>query len=434
MTGIRPDLWDRIGRWGRRAVAWLRYAFTLRRLGGFLGYAARRFLTDGCPLKAGGLGYVSLLAVVPLIAIGLAVLAGFPAFEPWRGQVQDFLVAVLVADAGVEVREQLAVFIANASRMTGPGLAFLVLAAILLMANINGALNAIWRVAEPRPLALRFAVYWAVLTLGPLFIGASLSVSGYAFAAVAWFGVETGAGGLVDLSWLLSFALAAMGFALLYFLVPNRAVRAWHALAGGIVAALLLEGLKRAFGLYLEHFPSYEVIYGALAAVPVFLVWLYLAWTAALFGAEIAAAMPEWRAARARGSVEAGPGARLALALSLLALLEAASRAGVKPKERRLGAGLPATPGEIDATLRRLRRAGYIARALGGRWVLARDLNAVTLGELAATPHLGLAPGADWEPAAQRAVEALAAAAQDPMARPLAEIVKEFAEGDAGPG
>ena len=434
MTGIRPDLWDRIGRWGRRAVAWLRYAFTLRRLGGFLGYAARRFLTDGYPLKAGGLGYVSLLAVVPLIAIGLAVLAGFPAFEPWRGQVQDFLVAVLVADAGVEVREQLAVFIANASRMTGPGLAFLVLAAILLMANINGALNAIWRVAEPRPLALRFAVYWAVLTLGPLFIGASLSVSGYAFAAVAWFGVETGAGGLVDLSWLLSFALAALGFALLYFLVPNRAVRAWHALAGGIVAALLFEGLKRAFGLYLEHFPSYEVIYGALAAVPVFLVWLYLAWTAALFGAEIAAAMPEWRAARARGSVEAGPGARLALALSLLARLEAASRAGVKPKERRLGAGLPATPGEIDATLRRLSRAGYIARALGGRWVLARGLNAVTLGELAATLHLGLAPGADWEPAAQRAVEALAAAAQDPMARPLAEIVKEFAEGDAGPG
>ncbi len=432
MTGIRPDRWGRWGRWGRRIVAWLRYAFTLRSLGGFLGYAARRFLTDGCPLKAGGLSYVSLLAVVPLIAIGLAVLAGFPAFEPWRGQVQDFLLAVLVADAGVEVREQLAVFIANASRMTGPGLAFLALAAILLMANVSGALNAIWRVAEPRPLALRFAVYWAVLTLGPLFIGASLTVSGYAFAAVAWFGVETGAGGLVDLSWLVSFALAVLGFALLYFLVPNRAVRAWHALAGGFVAALLFEGLKRGFGLYLEHFPSYEVVYGALAAVPVFLIWLYLAWTAALFGAEIAAAIPEWRAAQARGSVEANPGARLALALSLLARLAAAGRAGVKPKERRLGAGLPATPGEIDGTLRRLRRAGYTARALGGRWVLARDLDAVTLGELAATLHLGLAPGADWEPAAQRAVEALAVAVADPMARPLAEIVKALEETDSG--
>ncbi len=435
MTGIRPDHPDRPilwRRWGRRVVAWLRYAFTLRRLGRFLGYTARRFLADGCPLKAGGLGYVSLLAVVPLIAIALAVLAGFSAFEPWRGQVQDFLVAVLVADAGVEVREQLAVFIANASRMTGPGLVFLALAAILLMANVSGALNAIWRVAEPRPLALRFAVYWAVLTLGPLFIGASLSVSGYAFAAVAWFGVETGAGGLVELSRLLSFALAVLGFALLYFLVPNRAVRAWHALTGGFVAALLFEGLKRGFGLYLEHFPSYEVVYGALAAVPVFLVWLYLVWIAALFGAEIAAAMPEWRAAQARGAVEANSGARLALALSLLARLEAAGRAGVKPRERRLGTGLPATPGEIDGTLRRLRRAGYTARTLRGRWVLARDLDAVTLAELAATLHLGLAPGADWEPAAHRAVEALAAAAADPMARPLGEIVRNFEEPDAG--
>ena len=426
MTRIRID------RWPRRAVAFLRYAFALKRLGRFLGYAVRRFLADGCPLKAGGLGYVSLLSVVPLIAIGLAVLAGFPAFEPWRGQVQEFLVALLVSDAGAEAKEKMAVFIANASRMTGPGLAFLALAAILLMANINAALNAIWRVAEPRPLALRFAVYWAVLTLGPLSIGASLSVSGYAFAAVEWFGVETGAGVLLDLSWLVSFGFSVMGFAILYFLVPNRAVRAWHALAGGFVAALLFESLKRGFGLYLEHFPSYEVIYGALAAVPVFLVWLYLAWTAALFGAEIAAAMPEWRAAQARGSVEAGPGARLALALSLLARLQAASRDGVKPKERRLGAGLPATPGEIDGTLRRLRRAGYIARSLAGRWVLSRDLETVTLGDLAATLHLGLAPGADWEPAAQRAVEGLAAAATDHMARPLGDIVRELDVGGAG--
>ena len=199
---------------------------------------------------------------------------------------------------------------------------------------------------------------------------------------------------------------------------------------------MLLDLLKRGFGIYLAHFPSYEVVYVALAAVPVFLVWLYLAWIAALFGAEIAAAMPEWRAAQARGSVEAGPGARLALALSLLARLKAASRRGAKPKERSLAAGLPAMPGEIDETLRRLRRAGYTARVLGGRWVLARDLDAVTLGELAAVLHLGLAPGVDWEPAAQRAAEGLAGAAADNMARPLGELFKDFEElkkGEVGP-
>ena len=210
--------------------------------------------------------------------------------------------------------------------------------------------------------------------------------------------------------------------------VPNRAVRPWHAVAGGLVAALLFEALKRAFGLFLAHFSSYEVIYGALAAIPVFLIWMYLAWTAALFGAEVAAAMPEWHTARARGRAVAGPGARLALALSLLARLVAASRKGVKVREGRLGKGLPATPGEVDVTLRHLRRAGYVARALGGRWVLARDLDGVTIADLAEVLHLGLAPGVDWEPAAEAAVEELAAAAEAPLRHSLGALFAELSE------
>ena len=432
MAGIRID------RWRRRAVTWLRYAFTAGRLGRFFGYVARRFLADGCPLQAAGLSYVSLLAIVPLGAIGLAVLAGVPALETWRGDVQAFALRTLVPEAGAEASEQLAVFVENASRMTGPGLAFLAVAAILLMANVSGALNAVWRVAEPRPLALRFAVYWAVLTLGPVLIAASLSLSGYAFAAVEWFGAGViGEGairdGLLDLSWLLSLALAVFGFALLYFVVPNRAVRPWHALAGGLVAALLFELLKKAFGLFLANFSSYEVIYGALAAIPVFLIWMYLAWTAALFGAEVAAAMPEWHTARVRGRAVAGPGARLALALSLLARLVAAGREGVKPREGRLGQGLPATPGEVDGTLRQLRRAGYVARALGGRWVLARDLDRVTIADLAEVPHLGLTPGMDWEPAARAAVEELAAAAEAPLRHNLGALFAELSELEKSP-
>ena len=409
-------------RWRPNAAAGLRHAVAAGRLGRFLGYTARRFVTDGCPLQAAGLSYVSLLAIVPLLAIGLAVLAGVPALESWRGDVQAFVLRTLVPEAGAEASAKLAGFVENASAMTGPGLIFLALAAILLMANINGALNAVWRVAEPRPLALRFAVYWAVLTLGPVLIGASLSLSGYAFAAVEWFGAGAFGDGLLDRSWLLSFALAVLGFALLYFIVPNRAVQPRHAFVGGLVAALIFELLKAGFGLFLTHFPSYEVIYGALAAIPVFLVWMYLAWTAALFGAEIAAALPEWRAARARGRAVAGPGARLALALSLLARLQAAGGAGVKPREGHLGQGLPATPGEIDITLRRLRRAGYVTRGLGRRWVLARDLDAVTIADLAEVLDLGFAPGADWEPAARAAVEDLAAAAEPPLRRSLGAL------------
>ncbi len=415
--------------WTARARAWPRHAFEAWRLGRFLAYAVRRFLSDGCPLQAAGLSYVSLLAILPLLAICLAVIARLPALDSWRGDIQAFVIGTLMPEAGAEAGVQLEAFVENASRMTGPGLAVLALAAILLMANVNNALGTIWRVAEVRPLALRFAAYWATLTLGPLFIGASLSVSGYAFAAVQWFGIDPSALEFLGASRLFSFVLAALGFAFLYFVVPNRPVRPHHALIGGVVAAAFFELLKAAFGLYLTYFPAYEVIYGALAAIPIFLLWMYLAWVAALFGAEIAAALPEWRTAQARGRTVAGPGAHLALALSLLGRLRAANHTGVKLLERRLGRDLPATPAEIDATLRRLRRAGVIARTLRGHCVLVRALSGITLAELTEALELGLDPGAGWDAAAEGVTKELAAAGANRMTQSIEAVLERFEAG-----
>ncbi|MFQ5775403.1 MAG: YihY family inner membrane protein [Kiloniellaceae bacterium] len=412
----------------RRTVAWLRFVLKAERIGRFLGYAARRFLADGGLRQAAGLSYVSLLAIVPLFAIGLAILAGFPAFEPWRAQLQLFVLDTFLPDAGLEVSRELTTFVENASKLTAPGLFGLAVTAFLLVSNIDGALNAIWRVAEPRPLAMRLAVYWALLTLGPLLIGASLSVSSYAFAVVQWFD-GAALGGLVGLSRLLSIGLSVLGFALIYLVVPNRTVHPGHALAGGLVAALLFEVLKAGFGLYLRHFPSYQLVYGAVSTLPIFLVWMYLSWAVTLFGAEVAAALPEWRASRARGSEAAGPGARLALALSVLARLREASRTGDRPRERTLGRHLPATPAEIDATLRRLRRAGLVERTPGARWVLCRDLDAVTLGDVAQALDLPLAPGPGWHPAAQAVVAGLAEAGERHMARSVAALLAEAAQG-----
>ncbi len=415
--------------WKARARAWTRHAFKAWRLGRFLVYAVRRFVSDGCPLQAAGLSYVSLLAIVPLLAIGLAVIARLPALESWRGDIQAFVIGILVPEAGAEAGVQLEAFVENASRMTGPGLVVLALAAILLMANVGNALNTIWRAAEARPLALRLAAYWATLILGPLFIGASLSVSGYAFAAVQWFGIDPAALEFLGASRLFSFVLAALGFAFLYFVVPNRPVRPHHALIGGLVAAAFFELLKAAFGLYLTYFPAYEVIYGALAAIPVFLLWMYLTWVAALFGAEITAALPEWRTVQARGRTVAGPGAHLALALSLLGRLREARYTGVKLFERRLGRDLPATPAEIDATLRRLRRAGVISRTLRGHCFLVRDLSGISLGALAEALDLGPDPGAGWDPAAEGVAKELAAAGADRMARSIEIVLGEFDTG-----
>jgi membrane protein len=404
-----------------RMRAWLRLILDLGRWFRFFGYAAHRFAADGGPRQAAGLSYVSLLAIVPLFAIGLAVLAGFPAFESLRADLHEMMLENLLPDAGIEVSEQLGAFIDNASRMTLPGLIALGATALLLLLNVTAALNEIWRVAEPRPLVLRLAIYWVLLTLGPVLIGASLSLSGYIFAAAEWFGVDAQAlgGGSPALARLLAFAFSALGFSLLFLLVPNRSVRPLHAMTGGVTAGLLFEGLKFGFGVYLHYVPSYQVVYGAIAAIPIFLIWMYLSWAVTLFGAEVAAALPEWRAAVARGSRIAGPGARLALALSLLARLRAAHRTGAKLRHRTLVMGLPATPGEIDETLQRLRRTGWIARGFGGRWILARDLDTVDLSSLAEALNLGLAPGEGWTPAARAALDDLLAAAAPVLKRDI---------------
>ena len=392
-------------------------------VGRFLVYAGRRFLGDGGPAQAAGLSYASLLAIVPLLAVGLSFLAGFPAFEQVRLELQRFVYDNVLPDVGLEISGYLNTFVDNASHMTAPGLAGLAVTAILLMSNINGAMNAIWRIPEPRPLVARFMVYWTILTLGPLFIGASLSLSSYAFAAVQWFD-SAALGGSLGLTRLVSGGLSVLGFALIYLVVPNRAVHPGHALIGGLVAAVLFESLKLGFGFYLKHFPSYQAVYGALAAVPIFLIWMYLSWSVILFGAQVAAALPEWRAAQRRGAPVADPGARLALALSVIARLREASRTGELVKERHLGRKLPATPAELDATLRALRQANLVERGRGGRWVLCRDLYEVSLRDLAAALDLGLAPGEGWHPAAEAAVAALAEALEAEQNRSLAAMLE----------
>ncbi len=399
----------------------------------FAAYCLRRFAADDGLRAAAALSYSTLLALVPLIAIVLAVLSAVDAFEGLGAELQDLLLAAMLPEAAQAVSGQIAEFARNASRLTGPGILGLVVTAILLLNTITGAFGAIWHATEPRPLAMRLLVYWALLTLGPLLLGASISVSSYAFAAVRWTGIESTA---VPLFGLLPFLLSAAGCTLLFIVVPNRAVRTHHALMGGAVAAVLLELLKKGFGYYLAHFPIYQAIYGALAAVPIFLVWMYLSWSVLLLGAEIAAALPEWRAAEARRQGLYGPGAELALALALLSRLRAASREGRVLKERVLSRRLPATLGELDQVLGALRRRGYAVRSAGSRWVLGRDLETVSLGDLMRALGLALAPGEGWPAGIARVIDGVVRAGEEARARSLAEVLDEAAreaEGETPP-
>jgi membrane protein len=387
-------------------------------------YCAKRFRADRCPRVAAALSYSTLLAVVPLLAVGLGILSVFPAFGELRSEVQQVIFDNLLPDVGIEVSEHFSVFVENARKATGFSLAILALTALLLLSTIAGSLNAIWRTAEPRRLVVRLAIYWAVLTFGPLFIGASISLSSYGFAMAEWVGVSgqrTGFG----LAILLPLCLTTLGIAVLYAVGPGRKVQFGHAMTGAVVAAILFELLKAGFGFYFRQFPSYQAIYGAMAAIPVFLIWMYLSWTVVLVGAEIAAALPEWRAGHRLSAAEHGPGVRLALALALLQRLHAASLEGVAQKETALVSGLPAGFDELEAVLTGLRRKRFAHRT-GSRWLLSRDLSAVTLDDLMRDLRLTLEPGEGWPEPIHALASSLDDAAGDQRARPLSEVLNQI--------
>lgn len=386
-------------------------------------YTGRRFLRDGGLQIAAALSYSSLLALVPLVTISFAILTAFEAFDQAKADLQTMLIETFPEDISQLVNQQFGAFMDNANRMTAIGIVGLGVVAILLLNTITGGMNAIWRVSQPRPLVLRILVYWALLTLGPMLLGASLSLSSYAFAAVEWSGVEDYTPPFVTARFL-PFLLSVIGFTLMFMVVPNRAVSIKHAILGAILAAVLLELLKSGFGLYLRHFPTYQMIYGALAAIPIFLLWMYFSWAAVIFGAELAAALPEWRAAQQRQRRGGEPGAELALALSLLMRLRGANRDGRVLRERTLARGLPATLEELDHVLRALRRARIVARS-GGRWLLSRDLATVSLDDLVRVLGLSFEPGEGWPEPVRGVLEDFSGSGAELRARSLEQLLPD---------
>ena len=388
-----------------------------------LAYSFQRFMADGALRVAASLSYSSLLALVPLFAISLAVLSAFEAFAGLRQHLQEMLFDNLMPSAGSAAGEYFNSFVDNASRATGIGILGLSATAILLLNTITDGFNKIWRAREVRPLVVRILIYWALMTIGPIFVGASFSLSTYAFAIVQWSGVEDYTGSFIELAAFLPFLLTTFAFMMAFYIVPNRPVRLVHALAGALVAGVLFELLKRGFGLYLKYFPSYEAIYGALAAVPIFLVWMYLSWAVVLLGAEIAASLPEWRAAASRDRRSRVSGAKLALALTILSRLKVASRDGTLLRESALVRGLPATLEEVDQVLLALRRADFLARSGRSRWLLSRDLTTTTLGTLVAALDLSMEAGDGWSDQVKAATMKLTEASAEPSQLKLADLL-----------
>ena len=298
-----------------------------------------RFRDDHLALTASSLTFTTLISLVPLVTVMLALFTAFPIFARFQLALQQYFLQSLVPDTIAKpVLLALTQFAGKANKLGSLGLILLGLTALALMFTIDRTLNGIWRVPRPRPLAQRVLVYWAALTLGPLVLGASLSLTSYALSASSGL-VGAMPGGVSFLLGAVEVALLAAGMAALYRYVPNTHVRWPHALAGGVFVALGFAVAKRGLAWYVGQVPTFSVLYGAFATLPILLLWIYLSWVVVLLGAVIAAYAPSLAMRVVR--LPDRPGERFALAIAVLQALHR-SRSAAQP-----GLGAEALAGEL---------------------------------------------------------------------------------------
>ncbi|MGH8728587.1 MAG: YihY family inner membrane protein [Burkholderiales bacterium] len=352
----------------------------LKTLGSFLRFVWLRFYFDRCLKTAGSLTFTTLLALVPLITIVFTVMAAFPTFADFSTPVKVFLLENLVPEAaGRIITVYMQQFSDNAARLTALGIAGLAVTSVMLMMTIDSEFNEIWRVSRPRPLRHQILMYWAVLTIGPLLIGASLSItSTLVTLSLGYFGGLESAG-VVMLKWT-STLLTCFAFAWLYWVVPNRHVRLVHALIGGIVAGLAFEGMKRGFALYVSQFPTYQLIYGTFASFPIFLLWIYLSWLIVLAGAVIAACLPYWQDQVWR--MRTGPAGEFYAALQVLKSLHDAHLTGSVLTTAQLKERIRFKLEDIEGIIARLSAAGWVRPVIGGGMTLSRAAGEIKVADV----------------------------------------------------
>jgi membrane protein len=405
-----------------------------RDVGSFLKFLIRRYFHDECLTTASALTYTSLLALVPLMTIGFAIFRAFPAYESLQLQAQKLLIQSLVPEVGDAIQEAITRFSANAGQLTAFGIVGLTVTSVMMFSTIEGSFSAIWRVSEPRSLVLRLLAFWTILTLTPMLFGASLSLSSYIYAALRIEELTWGENPLAQWGVFLPGLFEWLGFWLLYLLIPNRAVRWQDAAIGGFVGAWLLEMSKAAFGWYISQFPAYQTIYGALSTIPIFLLWLYIAWSTVLVGAEVTAALPEWRAGKITKTGPEGllSGQRIAIAVAILAELLKASKFGVGMRRRTLVGRIPVGAVVIDGILEQLRQSHWVARTADGAWVCTRDLSDATLFDLlkalgvglrGTVRHVGELTDAPWQERCAHLLEAADEAGRNQLGIPIKDLV-----------
>lgn len=255
-------------------------------------FVLRRFESNNCREQAGSLTYTTLFAVVPMLTVFLVIISSIKALEPARQQLQQLIYSNFLPKTSIAFDKALNSFTENSSNLTIIGVLFLFITTVMMLTSIETAFNRIWRVKETRNGLVGFMRYWTIISLGPILLGSAFVIS----STLASMNILSNnfAGYEVDgaaLLWLISIGLTIVGFFTLYWTIPNRSVPVRAAMIAAVFSAITFELLKNLFGFVMANFTSYQLVYGAFAAVPIFLLWIYLSWNVVLLGVEISYAL-----------------------------------------------------------------------------------------------------------------------------------------------
>jgi membrane protein len=392
------------------------------RTGTFLRFLWKRFLDDRLFESAGALSYTTVFALVPLSMVVYGVLSAFKAFNRWTDLLSDYIFSNFVPSSARAIEGYLRQFSENTGQLTTAGVIALVISLLVTLVSVEATFNKIWRVKTARPKFSRFLVYWTVLTLGALVATASLALSTRVFAMEIF---KTTSGQVLEATMLrlTPMLIELVAFAAIYRVVPHRTVQWRHAIAGAVLAMLLLEGVKWGIGLYLASFGSYQKIYGPLAFIPIFLLWIYFGWIAILLGASFASSMSAFRYQPVS--------MRLPVGYEIYGLLRMLGRFA---QQRQQGRGLHSdeiqamepmlTDALVQQMLFQLCEIGLLSRAESGEWLLARDLDDLTLAELYEACQLRIPIGETRLPCRDDALGATAIGILDDLRIPLRELLK----------
>ena len=258
----------------------------------FILFVLRRFEANNCREQAGSLTYTTLFAVVPMLTVFLVIISSIKALEPARQQLQQLIYSNFLPKTSIAFDKALNAFTDNSSNLTIIGVLFLFFTTVMMLTSIETAFNRIWRVTETRNGIIGFMRYWTIISLGPILLGSAFVIS----STLASMNVLSNnfAGYEVDgtfILWIISFALTVVGFFALYWTIPNRSVPIKAAMIAAVFSTVTFELIKNLFGFVMTNFTSYQLVYGAFAAVPIFLLWIFLSWNIVLLGVEISYAL-----------------------------------------------------------------------------------------------------------------------------------------------